>query len=73
MQDRYLRQHNILLPDGVVGWDMAITDDGLITNAMALNTLTTSGCIVHIDFTGTQSATAYCIMNIEALRYVSVS
>lgn len=71
-QRRTLRQHGLLLPEGVLGWDMAITDDGLITNAMCLNTLTTSGCTVHIDFTGSQSSSAYCTMLIEALRYVAV-
>lgn len=71
-QRRFLRQHGLILPEGALVWDMAITDDGLITNAMALNTLTTSGCIVHLDFTGTQSSTAYCFMLIEALRYVAV-
>lgn len=72
MQRRLLRQHGLLPPEGTILWDMAITDDGLITNSMALNTLTTSGCTVHIDFTGTQSNTAYCFMFIEALRYVAV-
>ena len=72
MQDRFYRQHNLFLPDGVLVWDMAITDDGLITNSMVLNTLTTSGCILHIDFTAQTNAGAYGILLIEALRYVSV-
>jgi hypothetical protein len=72
MQNRFTRQHGILPNDGLIIWDMAISDDGLITNAMALNTLTTSGCTIHIDFTAQQNAGAYCNLLIEALRYVSV-
>src|SRR4029077_4584019 len=51
MQRRIFRQHGFFLPEGSLYWDMGITDDGLITNSMALNTLTTSGCTLHIDFT----------------------
>jgi hypothetical protein len=72
MQDRFFRQHGLFLPDGSLVWDWAITDDGLITNAMALNTLTTSGCTLHIDFTSQQNAGSYGILLLEALRYVSV-
>jgi hypothetical protein len=72
MQDRFYRQHNILMPEGVLVWDMGITDDGLITNAMALNTLTTSGCTLHVDFTSQTNSGAYGILLFESLRYVSV-
>lgn len=72
MQDRFFRQHGLFLPDGTLVWDWAITDDGLVTNSMALNTLTTSGCTLHIDFTAQQNAGSYGILLLEALRYVSV-
>lgn len=72
MQDRFSRQHGLEMPEGVLVWDWAITDDGLVTNAMVLNTLTTSGCTLHIDFTAQQNAGSYGILLLEALRYVSV-
>lgn len=72
MQDRFMRQHGLKLPEGTLVWDMAQTDDGLITNAMALNTLTTSGCTLHIDFINQTNAGSYGILLIEALRYVAV-
>lgn len=72
MQNRLQRQHGLILPEGVLAWDWALMDNGTITNAKALNTLTTSGCTLHIDFTGSQSATAYGYLLIEALRYVSI-
>lgn len=72
MMARFMRQHGMALPDGCLAWDMALTDDGLITNANALNTLTTSGCTLHIDFTAQTNAGAYGYLLIEALRYVSV-
>lgn len=71
-QQRFYRQHQIILPEGVLCHDFAIQDDGTITNAMALNTLTTSGCTVHIDFTGTQSVSAYMYLLFDALRYVAI-
>lgn len=72
MQRRFNRQHGLEMPEGVLVWDWALTDDGLVTNAMVLNTLTTSGCTLHIDFTGQQNAGSYGILLLEALRYVSV-
>jgi hypothetical protein len=72
MQRRFFRQHYILPPDGIIVWDMAISDDGQITNSMALNTLTTSSCTIHIDFVSTTSATTYANLLIESLRYVSI-
>lgn len=71
-QQRFYRQHQMVLPEGVIVHDMAIQDDGTISNASALNTLTTSGCTLHIDFTGTQSSTAYMYLLFEALRYVAI-
>lgn len=72
MQSRFLRQHGLILPAGVLCWDMATDDFGRLTNAYAINTLTTSGCQVVITFTGTQSSTAYYVLGYEALRYVAL-
>ena len=70
-QRRFQRQHNnVILPVGVQVHDMVIDEQGLTTNANALNTLDTSSCKIHLDFTGTLSATAYVVIGVEALRYV---
>lgn len=69
---RLYRQHGIFLPAGCLAWDMAITEDGRITNRQTINMLTTSGCLIHLDFTAGQNAGAFIVMGIESLRYVSL-
>lgn len=69
---RLYRQHGIFLPAGCLAWDMAVTDDGRITNRATINTLTTSGCLIHLDFTAAQNNGAFVVMGIESLRYVSL-
>lgn len=69
---RLYRQHGIFLPAGCLAWDMAITDDGRITNRAAINTLTTSGCLIHLDFTAAQNNGAFVVLGVESLRYVSL-
>lgn len=69
-QRRFVRQHGFLPPVGVVIWDMATDEYWRRTNAQALNTLTTAGVLIHIDFTGAQSSTAYAVVGVEALQYV---
>lgn len=70
-QRRFARQHgSILPPSGILFHDTCVTEQMTITNANALNTLDTSSCKLHIDFTGTQSATAYVAIGVESLRYV---
>ena len=71
MQERWFAQHGDLLPPGVFAVDLATDERGLITNARALNTLTTSGIVVHLEFTGTQSASAYAVLGLESLVYVA--
>lgn len=71
MQSRIYRQHGLQLPDGILAWDMATLDDGRITNANAINTLTTSGCQIVISFSTNPSASSYYILGYEALRYVA--
>lgn len=70
-QRRFFRQHGILLPEGVLCWDTALTVDARLTNARAINTYTTSSCILTITFTGAQSASAYLVVGTEGLRYVA--
>lgn len=69
---RLYRQHGIYLPAGCLGWDMAITDEGRVTNRSAINTLTTSGCTLHLDFNVAPSTTSYAVLGVESLRYVSL-
>lgn len=69
-QRRILQQHNVLLPQGVLAWDFAQDLYGRITNANALNTLTTAGVNLHLEFTGAQSSTAYIVVGTELLVVV---
>lgn len=70
-QRRFMLQHqNVLPPQGVLFHDLAIDEYNQYSNANALNTLDTSACKVHFDFTTTLSNTAYVVIGVEALRYV---
>lgn len=67
----WLEQHGWLPPKGVFGWDLARDERDQVTNARALNTLTTAGVLVTIKFTATQSSAAYAVMGIASLVYVT--
>jgi hypothetical protein len=70
-QRRFRRQHyNVDLPEGVLCHDMVVDEQGLSSNQNVLNTLDTSSCKIHLDFTAAQSATAYVAIGVEALRFV---
>lgn len=69
-QRRIMKQANILLPQGVLAWDLALDNYNRVSNAGALNTLTTASVLVHLEFTSALSATAYAVMGVEALTYV---
>jgi hypothetical protein len=70
-QRRFQRQHNNFLPpEGVIVHDMVLDEQGYASNQNALNTLDTSSCKIHFDFTSTLSSTAYVIIGVESLRYV---
>jgi hypothetical protein len=69
-QRRILQQHNLLLPQGVLAWDLATDLYGRITNANALNTLTTAGVNLHLEFSSAQSATSYIVVGTELLVVV---
>lgn len=72
VQQRYASQHNEILTDGVLCWDMALDQRGRLTNANALNTMNTSGIQINLTFTGAQSSSAYAVVGVEALSYVAV-
>lgn len=70
-QRRFEKQHmNVFPPEGVIVHDMVVDEQGYSSNQNALNTLDTSSCKVHFDFTGTLSSTAYVWIGVEALRFV---
>jgi hypothetical protein len=69
-QRRIVEQHNLLLPQGVLAWDLAMDNYGRITNAFALNLLTTAGVNIHLEFASAQSATAYIVVGTELLVVV---
>lgn len=69
-QRRFRAQHGVIPPQGVIIWDLAVDNNGRVTNAMALNTLTTASVLVHLEFTGAQSATAIAVLGTEALTFV---
>lgn len=71
-QRRFQKQHNNLFPpsEGILIHDLALDEQGYCTNQNALNTLDTSSCKIHFDFTTTLSATAYVWIGVEALRFV---
>lgn len=72
LQERWHKLHGFMLPQGVLAWDLAMDDRGLITNARCLNLLTTAGCVAYFETgTTTLSSTAYCVMGTESLVYVS--
>lgn len=71
LQRRWLQTHNSLLPAGVIAWDLATDERGQVTNARALNTLTTAGILVHLEFTAPLSASAYIVLGTESLVYVA--
>jgi hypothetical protein len=69
-QRRIIKHHGVLPPPGVIAWDLAIDDQGRLTNRRALNTLTTAGVNVHLEFVGALSVTAYMVLIAEYLAYV---
>lgn len=71
MQRKWLQNHNSMLPPGVMAFDMGQDERGQTTNARALNTLTTAGVILHLEFTGALSASAYAVLGTESLVYVT--
>jgi hypothetical protein len=70
LQADFLDKHNVALPPGVLCFDMIYDERGNRTNARALNTLTTAGILVHLEFTVATSATAYLVLGTESLVYV---
>jgi hypothetical protein len=71
LQKLWLDQHGNMLPQGVLAFDLAIDERSGITNARALNTLSTAGILMHLEFTGAQSSASYAVLGTESLVYVT--
>lgn len=69
-QRKWLETHDVLLPVGVLARDLATDNRGQISNARALNTLTTAGIVFFMRWTAPLSASAYYVMGTESLVYV---
>ncbi|MGH7239167.1 MAG: hypothetical protein ACREHG_03765 [Candidatus Saccharimonadales bacterium] len=65
-------QHGSILPNGVMGWDLALTEDGRLTNEYAINTLVTAGTQLRITFAAGQvpSAGSTTFVGLEVLKKV---
>lgn len=69
MRQRFIDQHNIILPDGIIAYDLAIDDRQRLTNARALNMYLTD-IFLQINFSSAPSNTAYAVITAETLTYV---
>ncbi len=69
VQRRFQQQHGYLLPNGVVAYDLAADTDGSgrLTNANAINTLTTASPTVQLTLSSAPSAGSYAIIGYETL------
>lgn len=69
-QRRIMKQADVLLPQGVLAWDLALDNYNRVSNAGALNTLTTASVLIHLEWAAPLSTTAYVVLGTEALTYV---
>lgn len=72
-QRRFLDQHRYLPPEGMLTIDLATDRQGWVSNAYLLNTLREAGVLLHLDFTGAQSLTAYMEVTIDGLRWIPLT
>jgi hypothetical protein len=74
MQRRFYQQHGLLLPAGVLAWDLALDPDqsGKVTNAYALNTLVSASCTVIVTWASgyTPGAGSKIVVGYEEFKYV---
>ena len=70
-QKLWLDQRGFLLPQGVLAFDFAVDEQDNLTNKRCPNTYTTAGIQWVLNFSATTSSTAYAVMGIESLVYVT--
>lgn len=68
---RWAQKHGSNLPFGMFGWDLALTDDGKLTNEQALNTLVEAGCQIVPTFSTKPSLGSTIYVGIESLQSVN--
>lgn len=69
MRQRLIDQHGVILPDGVIAYDLAVDEFQRVSNARALNMYLTD-VFLEIDFSSVPSNTAYAVIFAETLTYV---
>jgi hypothetical protein len=71
-QYKWLMQHDSVLPLGCMGWDMALTEDGKLTNENAINTLVQNGAQLRITYANgyTPGAASTVYVGLEVLKKV---
>lgn len=73
VQRWFIEKHRFLPPEGMFCLDLATDRQGWTSNAYLLNTLREAGVVLHLDFTATQSLTAYVEVVIDGLRWVPLT
>ena len=68
-----VREHQLLPTKGVLVWDLMSDEYGQLSNADAINTLTTAAVSIFLNWGSTPAATAYAVMGIEGFAYVANS
>lgn len=65
-------QHGSILPLNLMGWDLALTEDGRLTNENAINTLVQNGAQIRITYASgyTPGAGATVYVGLEVLKKV---
>jgi hypothetical protein len=69
MKKRLMDHHQLLLPEGVIAYDMAVDDNLRISNSRALNLYLTD-VFLEIDFSVLPSSSAYAVIFAETMTYV---
>ena len=74
MQKRFFEQHKLLLPQGVLCWDLSLDPDGSgkLTNAYCLNTRVTANPTITIEWVNgyTPGANSKVVVGYHELKYV---
>lgn len=68
---RWAERHGKALPFGLFGWDLALTEDGRITNENALNTLVEAGCQIVPTYSAVPSSGSTLYVGVESLQAVT--
>lgn len=67
---RWTQIHGAVLPSGMFGWDLMLTEDGRTSNEFAINTLVTAGTQLRITYGTAPGASATVYVGLEMLKKV---